>query len=544
MKTVLCGLCAVLLSLLLIPAAGAESPSDPSGEYEAGILSYLSETSGADSVQAWLDRDAEELFKTPAEWYFLALYQGGKYDFTSFAQQYRRRLPDGQSKLAGATWLNRIMTAWLLGMETDADEVRQHTAAGDIMSLVYGLHYSTVSKEAFVSPASLTERQCEDGGWSLKGDFGDPDVTSMVLTALAPYYETDEAVKAAADRGVEYLSKKQLPNGGYSSFGTDNCESASQVVIALCSLGINPMTDARFQKEGGNPLTTMGRFRCENGTFAHKEGGTGAEITTAEVLCALTSYRRFLTGKTPLYQAERSDVWGTDPKEDDRKPDDNGNKPEDGSSVSAESTPGGKNAGKDSREAEKGFFGAEPYKFIVSGVIVLLLAVSIILLKVRKRLTKKNGLFAAGLAALLIILTFATRFESVGKHYTGGEMPDAIGSVTLTIRCDTIAGEQGAPKDSVILPVTEVKIADGDTAFDVIVRAAKEHRIAMDYTGSGGSVYVKGIAGLYEFAYGNMSGWIYLVNGEIMAVGCGQAEVKPGDEISFQYTKNLGEDLK
>ena len=66
----------------------------------------------------------------------------------------------------------------------------------------------------------------------------------------------------------------------------------------------------------------------------------------------------------------------------------------------------------------------------------------------------------------------------------------------------------------------------------------------MDYTGNGSSVYVKGIADLYEFAYGNLSGWIYRVNEEVMAVGCGQAVVKPGDVIEFLYTENLGEDLK
>lgn len=540
MKTVLYGLCAVLLLLFLSPAAGAESPSGPAEEYEKGILSYLAASSGSDSVQAWLDRDAETLFKTPAEWYFLALYQGGKYDFSSFAKQYRKRLPGESTRLADATWLNRMMTAWLLGMEVNADEVGQHASAGDIMSLVYGLHFSTVSGMSYVSPSQLTDKQCEDGGWSLKGDFGDPDVTSMVLTALAPYYETDEAVKTAADKGVTFLSEKQLANGGYNSFGTDNCESASQVVIALCSLGIDPMTDVRFQKEGGNPITTLERFRCENGAFAHKEGAESADITTAEALCALTAYRRFLNGMTPLYTAERSNVWGTDPKEEDRNPGET--KPGGDSSVSAESAPKGTEEG--SSEPKKGFFGTEPYKFVVSGIIVLLLAVTLIVLKACERLSKKNAVFAVAAAVVLIVLTFATRFESVGKHYTGSETKDAIGSVTLTIRCDTIAGEQGAPKDIVILPVTEVKIAEGDTAFDVLMKAAKAHRISMDYTGSGGSVYVKGIAGLYEFAYGSMSGWIYLVNDEIMPVGCGQAVVKPGDEISFQYTKNLGEDLK
>lgn len=527
-----------LLALLMLPAAQAETASDPVDEYEKGILSYMLKSSGTESVQEWLDRDAEALFKQPAEWYFLALYQSGKYDYTSFAKQYRSRIPDEQSRIADATRLNRMMTAWMLGKPADGQKVREHTGAGDIMSLVYGLHFSTMTGEQYVDPLLLCKRQCEDGGWSLKGDVGDPDVTSMTLEALAPYRESNETVAAAVEKAVSYLAGIQLENGGYRSFGSDNCESASQVIIALCSLGINPMTDERFQKEGGNPITTLKRFRLENGAFAHKEGGEPADITSAQVLCAVTAYRRLLAGMTPLYVAKQCDAWGDEPEDEAGKPE----------QTDTTVTPGGsegKNPSKEKAGEGKAAKKTEPYKFIVSAVIAGLLLIVLLILKLRKRLTRNNVLCSLGIAVVLIVITFFTRFETVGQHYTTGDgQKDIIGSVTLTIRCDTIAGEPGAPKDAVILPVTEVKIGRGDTAFDVLERAAKEHRIPMDFTGSGGSVYVKGIAGLYEFAYGNMSGWIYRVNGEIMPVGCGQAEVSPGDEIDFLFTKNLGEDLK
>ncbi|MBO4697879.1 MAG: DUF4430 domain-containing protein [Lachnospiraceae bacterium] len=532
-KRIRSGILAILLALLAIPAVRAESSSGPAERYEEGILSCLCSSAGTDSVQAWLDQDAGQLGKHPLEWYFLALYQGGKYDFTSFAKQYRERIPTEQTKVANATWLNRMMTAWLLGKQVDEAAIKEHVVSGDLMSLVYGLHFGTLTGTPYAEPSELLGKQCEDGGWSLKGDFGDPDVTSMVLEALAPYCGISE-VKEAADRGVSFLSACQLENGGYKSFGSDNCESASQVIIALCSLGIDPMTDPRFQKNGNNPMTTLERFRNESGAFCHTEGSEPAGITSAEVLCALTSYKRLLAGQTPLYVAERSSVWGTDDepsgKTEETKPDGTDGRDE----TPSEAVKEGNKAG--SRFA--------PYQFIVSAVILGLLVVTLLILWRKKRLTKKNVLCPALLAAGLIILTFCTRIESVDRHYTGDGKKDAIGEVTLTIRCDTIAGEQGAPDDAVILPVTKVKIGQGDTAFDVLNQAAREYRIQMDYTGSGGSVYVKGIAGLYEFAYGSMSGWIYRVNGEIMPVGCGQAEVAPGDEIEFLYTRNLGEDLK
>ena len=42
------------------------------------------------------------------------------------------------------------------------------------------------------------------------------------------------------------------------------------------------------------------------------------------------------------------------------------------------------------------------------------------------------------------------------------------------------------------------------------------YEIPVDYNGSKvfSSIYVKAIAGMAEFDYGNMSGWTYSVNGE------------------------------
>ena len=175
---------------------------------------------------------------------------------------------------------------------------------------------------------------------------------------------------------------------------------------------------------------------------------------------------------------------------------------------------------------------------------MLLLLAALAVLRIRMRFTKKNVLLSVGIAAVLLAVTWFTRFESVKQHYSGTEKTDPIGTVTITIRCDTIAGETGAPADPVIFPVTEVQIEKGETAFAVLEQITKENRIPMDFTGSGSSAYVKGIAGLYEFDYGNLSGWIYLINGEEMSIGCGAAEVSPGDRIEFLYTKMLGDDLR
>ena len=56
--------------------------------------------------------------------------------------------------------------------------------------------------------------------------------------------------------------------------------------------------------------------------------------------------------------------------------------------------------------------------------------------------------------------------------------------------------------------------------------------------------YVNGINYLYEYAYGELSGWIYSVNAVTPSIGCGSYILEDGDEVLWQYTTDLGEDLK
>lgn len=532
-------LCVLLAALCAITAihAGFTGSAEEADRYEEGILSYLTGASSAESVQAWLDGPEEELFRHPVEWYFLPLYQSGKYDFTSFASAYKSRIPTAEKKTANSTWLNRMMTAWVLGADVSEEEIKAHIVPGDIMSLVYGLHFANNTGVRYFDPELLCGLQCEDGGFSLRGDRGDVDVTAMTLQALTPVVtgqsrlsfseEEKKTVTETVERATAYLAGVQLDNGGFTSFGADNCESACQVIIALCGLGIDPATDSRFQKNGENPLTTLRRFRTQEGAFIHKEGDAPGDITAAETLCALAAYERMLAGKSPLYLLTRSELMQVETEEPTPTP--------------KEPTP--TETGKSAAKKEAGS-DIPPYRFYMTGAVIVLLLLALAVLKGGGRFTKKNVLLSVGIAAVLLAVTWFTRFESVKQHYSGTEKTDPIGTVSITIRCDTIAGEAGAPKDPVILPVTEVQIEKGETAFAVLEQITKENRIPMDFTGSGSSVYVKGIAGLYEFDYGNLSGWIYLINGEEMSIGCGAAEVSPGDRIEFLYTKMLGDDLR
>ncbi len=89
------------------------------------------------------------------------------------------------------------------------------------------------------------------------------------------------------------------------------------------------------------------------------------------------------------------------------------------------------------------------------------------------------------------------------------------------------------------------EVKDGDSVFDLLQRITRENGIPMEFSSSPGfgSKYIEGINSLYEFDCGPNSGWVYFVNGEKPGVGCDKYEIKPGDDVRWYYTLDLGNDI-
>ena len=132
--------------------------------------------------------------------------------------------------------------------------------------------------------------------------------------------------------------------------------------------------------------------------------------------------------------------------------------------------------------------------------------------------------------------------------------------VTITIRVDTILdnmdsldpslkSEKYVPRNGVILKTKKYELKENkeENVFDILVRATNEHRIQMEYQGASenqyGSVYIEGINHLYEFSVGELSGWMYSVNGWYPNYGASKYKLKDGDKIEWNYTCDLGRDL-
>lgn len=242
----------------------------------------------------------------------------------------------------------------LLSYLSDFDNVKKQGINGPIFALIAfdaGNYDIPIDKKAsvqttrqgiidFILDKEIHKGTSKAGGWALSGTDPDPDITFMAIQSLANYRDQKE-VKEAVDRALKIMSKKQLSTGGYNSWGTENCESTAQAIVALTALGIDIDTDSRFIKtdKKGNKKTLMDgmmQFYCKGGGFAHVNegydggGGSGTGLNamaTDQGMYALDAYYRYINGKNKLYNmtdASQTLAIGNNP-DLEKKPNNNNN---------------------------------------------------------------------------------------------------------------------------------------------------------------------------------------------------------------------------
>ena len=108
----------------------------------------------------------------------------------------------------------------------------------------------------------ILSKEISGGGWALSGTSADPDITMMAVQALSKYTYLPE-VNDAVERALTVMSSKQNAQGGYSSWGSVNAESISQVICGLTMLGIDPTTDERFIKNGNTLVDALKSFSAD-----------------------------------------------------------------------------------------------------------------------------------------------------------------------------------------------------------------------------------------------------------------------------------------
>ena len=101
------------------------------------------------------------------------------------------------------------------------------------------------------------------------------------------------------------------------------------------------------------------------------------------------------------------------------------------------------------------------------------------------------------------------------------------------------------PQDGVIYAAKKVVFYEGESVFDVLLREMKANKIHMEFnmTPIYNSNYIEGINNIYEFDCGELSGWMYKVNGWFPNYGSSRYALKDGDIVEWVYTCDLGRDV-
>ena len=294
----------LLLAVLLFSFSFSASAFDVRDDID-GIVAYKTEEYGAKSVQGLADALAADA-GTGAEWYVISLCALGEYDMGAYAQALADFL--SENKLMGAEAERCALTFIACGVKSAYIDYAAENFIGKqgIMSYIWGLHLLNNGAKSSAYTAESTalaiiERQCADGGFSLTGDSGDVDVTSMALCALAPLIENNDEIANYAEKALAFISSTQLDSGGFKSRGVENSESAAQVITALCALGIDPRTDSRFIKNGKSALDALVLFKLASGAYAHAAGESENDIATQQALYALIALQMFDEGKGSFF---------------------------------------------------------------------------------------------------------------------------------------------------------------------------------------------------------------------------------------------------
>ncbi len=125
---------------------------------------------------------------------------------------------------------------------------------------------------------------------------------------------------------------------------------------------------------------------------------------------------------------------------------------------------------------------------------------------------------------------------------------------TLSISCATVFDNLDMldeekipyiPQNGVIFEKKTVQINEGDTVFDLLLRETKNNGIHLEFTKTPtlNSAYIEGIANIYEFDCGELSGWMYRVNGAFPQYGSSSYTINPDDNIEWVYTCSFGQDV-
>ncbi len=310
---------ALLLALTLCVIAFAETPSW--GDLAAAISAAQRTERGIDANQPLLTEENFPAGSSVSDWTALAMARAGIADdyagYLSRLQAYveKKYQEEGGLHTVKATEYHRIaLTVAVLGGDPTAFGTKPDGTAIDLVAdgtynwqgenglggqglngwifalLTVDAVNAEVPDDARYSRQDMIDAivsaQLPEGGFALGSSDMDVDITAMALQALAPYQaQYPEVIDAA----LSALSAVQLSSGGFESWGAQSSESCAQVILALTALDIDPVEDARFQKNQCSVVVALMDFRLPDGSFAHEPDGQSDAMASEQAMQALAA---------------------------------------------------------------------------------------------------------------------------------------------------------------------------------------------------------------------------------------------------------------
>lgn len=425
---------------------------------------------------------------------------------------------------------------------------------------------SSVKSAVDKALALLSARQKENGDFASYG-VNNPESTAQVLTALSSLgidCETDSRFIKNGNTLFDGISLYRLSDGTFchKQGGTSNGNATVQVFYSMVSyLRMKNGKSSLYLLDARNPsglkIPTEQTSKPDN---TQNSSSTATDFGNSQSSAAdnqASTSKPALTTQPPQTSSpssqtdNKSQNGATDASKDNDISDDSAKDTENEQTVTKENSDNKDTAqtvadDTDSSAEEKA--DSVNYKVWACFAVIIIAGGICIVLFCRKKRNIRNFFVIGIVAAASIIFVLITNFQSADDYYnqSGTEKSNSIGTVTITIRCDTVSDKSAEhiPDDGVILDVSTFEIEEGDTVYDVLSEATAKNKIHLETSGSADSAYVEGISNIYEFDFGDLSGWMYFVNGESPSVGCGEYVLSDDDEIRWLYTCDIGKDLE
>lgn len=371
--------------------------------------------------------------------------------------------------------------------------------------------------------------QTKDGGFGLIDDkTSSIDMTGMALQSLAPYYNDSKypSVKKAVDKSLEYLKGQKTQNAGYTDAGTENSCSTAQVLTAVTALKIDPVkTENGFTSGNKNMITNLDSYKAESG-FGWQDNKKENGMATQQATYALVAYERMAENRAGLYdltdtQTEKPPVG---PESEDKKAAEKVVQAiEKIGTVTLES----KAAIQEARAAYDAL--TEEGKKLVTNYDKLVKAEEEL-----KNLETDNGIKG-------YVVISVERF-TIGQGYIKEPVyvPFKAGDNAATLVKKVIGAENFVGKDEYLEAIKGADLGEDKVNVPKYITDISNGEVTTESVKEVGN----DDDALGQFDYTKYSGWMYMVNNEMVNYGISAYKPQDGDVLRFQFTLyGFGTDL-